>query len=85
MKITLNDFLATLNDKELHDVKTFFARNKEWYAAQSEDEIIQVLIFNILWNYKALMDDCRDMQQAREYAKRKVQVYQEWKKLGLVE
>lgn len=40
MKITLNDFLATLNDKELHDVKTFFARNKEWYAAQSEDEII---------------------------------------------
>lgn len=85
MKITLNDFLATLNDKERKDVEKSFARDKEWYAAQSEDEIIQVLIFNILWNYKALMDDCRDPKQARNYARRKAQVYQEWKKLGLLE
>lgn len=85
MKITLNDFLATLNDKERKDVEKSLARDKEWYAAQSEDEIIQVLIFNILWYYKTLIEYCQDMQQAREYAKRKAQVYQEWKKLGLVE
>ncbi len=85
MKITLNDFLATLNDKERKDVEKSFARDKEWYVAQSEDEIIQVLIFNILWYYKTLIEYCQDMQQAREYVKRKAQVYQEWKKLGLVE
>lgn len=85
MKIDLLDFLGTLNEKELQDVRQSFARDKEWYAAQSDEKIIQTLIFNILWNYKALMDDCRDPQQAREYARRKAEVYQEWKMLGVVE
>lgn len=85
MKIDLLDFLGTLNEKELQDVRKSFSRDRDWYAAQSDEKIIQTLIFNILWNYKALMDDCRDPQQAGEYARRKAEVYQEWKMLGVVE
>lgn len=85
MTITVKEFLETLNDKERNDVETSFARDREWYAAQTEGHIIQVLIRNILWNYKTLLEYCWDPQQAKKYARRKAEVYEAWKKLGLVE
>lgn len=84
-KPDMKAFIDTLNEEELRIVKEGNERNKEKLKDLTEEQIIEKIMFGLLWDYKAKMEYEQDREKERKMEKRKADLYEKWKEMGLVE
>ena len=83
-KPDMQAFIDTLNEEELRIVKEGNERNKDELKGLTEEQIIEKIMFGLLWDYKIKMEYEQDQEKERAMGKRKKELYDKWKEMGLV-
>lgn len=77
----LQTFIGTLEEEREEALRVINQRKDE---GVSEDEIIQDLIFDILWDYKTRTEYSETKKEGLRLYARKRELYNKWKELGFV-
>lgn len=75
-------FLETLNEEELKGVEHYLETNKRLVSESTREENVSDIMFNMMWYYK-VQSEYVGKEKALEMLKRKRELYETWKKLGI--
>ena len=81
----IKKLIDTLNAEELRIVREGNEKNSEKLSKMTPDEIAQEITFGLLWDYKTRIEYERDPEKRKALEKRKNELNQKWKELGIIE
>ena len=79
----MDKLIGSLPRDDLAKVKKWIQMSPD-EVPENPDDAVEKIIFNILWDYNSMAENADNEKEAAKINAKKVKLYNEWKKLGLV-
>lgn len=80
----MEKFMATLNDKEKDIIQRETEKHRDEFEDYTGEALVSQHIFGLLWYYK-VFSGYEETEKALQMERRKAELYEKWKALGLLE
>ena len=79
----MKTLISTLQPEDVQKVNEWITNYPD-EVPKDQDKAVNVLIYNILWDYKSRAEDA-PFTEAMKINKQKAALYQKWKDLGIID